>query len=126
MPVLWPLTLPWDDEAIKYDTIEEAQDRLLFTPTSAGPGKLRQRYTVGPANLSIPIVLSDTELTTLMDFYHDTLGGGALEFEWIHPRTGAGQYFRFQPGVMPAAQIISPNRYRVTLALQMVPGYPAS
>jgi len=122
MAVVWPVSLPQSDDALGYDMVEEAEDRLLYSPTSAGPGKLRPKYTVGPARVSIPTVYTETQLTTLLDFYHDTLHGGALAVDWKHPRTGADQRFRFQPGVMPAAQLITPNLYRVTLHLEMIPG----
>lgn len=122
MAVVWPATLPQNDDAIGYDTVEEAEDRLLYTPTTAGPGKLRAKYTKGPARISIPVVYSESQVNTLMDFYHNTLYGGALPFEWKHPRSGADQLFRFQPGVVPAVQLVTPDRYRVTLHLEMIPG----
>ncbi len=123
MAVSWPPSLPQGDAAQGYDTIEEAEDRLLFKDTTSGPGKLRPKYTSGPARVSMPMILTKAQLTTLMDFYHDTLKGGSLPFEWVHVRTGADQLFRFQPGVVPTAQMILADRYRVTLALEMIPGF---
>lgn len=122
MAITWPGGLPQGDAAIGDNLIEEGEDRVLYTKTTAGPGKLRPKYTIGPAKCSIPMVLTEAQVTTLMTFYNTTLYGGALAFDWVHPRTGLDQRFRFQPGVVPAVQMIVPDRHRVTLYLEMIPG----
>ncbi|MCK5020949.1 MAG: hypothetical protein KAS32_28300 [Candidatus Peribacteraceae bacterium] len=121
MAYTWPPTLPQGDEAIGYDSIESFPDRLLFTPTIQGPGKLRPRYTSAPANVSFNMVLTEAQVATLETFYNTTLVGGSLQFEWLHPRTGIDKYFRFQPGVVPTFQLLTPDKYRTTLHLQVMP-----
>ncbi len=121
MTVSWPGTLPGISKTGD-NSQESATDRLLFHKTTSGPGKLRARYTSGSARITIPMVMTLTEVTALMDFYEDTLQGGALPFDWSHPRTGSAQRYRFQPGVQPTVVRIIPGRFRVQLALEAIPG----
>jgi hypothetical protein len=118
MPLAWPPALP---AVAKYGGSEMGVDRLLHQETASGPGKLRSKYSTGIKVFTFPMILTETQADTLMDFYNDTSGGGALSFDFTHPRTGAAIVCRFKPGSMPLIVNFSFELYRVTLELEIIP-----
>ena len=116
MPVVWPAQLP-QDSFIGH--IETAPEERLRTGMDVGPPKMRRRFTAGVRNVEIPIVLTTSEATTLMDFYTSTLTGGVGAFDWKLPRTGATVSFRFV--APPKIEAIEPNVWRTALSLEILP-----
>ena len=118
MPLAWPLPLP---TVSLYGGSEAGTDKLIHHETDSGPGKLRSRYSTGIKDFTFPMILTEAQATELMTFYDDTSGGGALSFDFTHPRTGAAIVCRFKPGSQPLLANFSFERYRVTLELQIIP-----
>ncbi len=118
MPLAWPPTLP---TIPLYGGSEGGEARLIQQETEVGPGKLRSRYTRGLAPILFPMILTIPQATALMDFYNTTTGGGALSFDFLHPRSGAAIVCRFRPGSGPLLGNFSFGKYRVTLQLEIVP-----
>jgi hypothetical protein len=60
-----------------------------------GPPKVRQRSTAGYYSQTYNFQMTKAHLDTLMTFYITTCEGGALDFEYTHPRLATTQNFRF-------------------------------
>lgn len=66
------------------------------TQMSAGPAKVRRRFTAGVTLHTVELVLTRDQLTdTFRPFWMDTLQGGALAFEWRDWETQDPAEFRF-------------------------------
>ena len=115
--VTWPVTLPQDVLLEGYG--EQPPDEIIRTPMETGPAKVRRRSTAGPRPVSATIDLTRDQVETLDDFYRNTLGGGALSFDWVHARTQAAAKFRFlsQPVYRPESQ----TSWLATLNLEILP-----
>jgi len=116
MPVVWPVGLP-QDSLIRH--VETAPEERLRTEMDAGPPKMRRRMTAGVRPVEIPLILDDTQITTLMDFFTVTLKGGVDAFDWKLPRTGATVSFRFVDP--PKAEAVEPTVWSLTLNLEILP-----
>jgi len=68
---------------------------VIRSKMDVGPDKIRQRVTAGVRNFAVSFAISDTQFTTLDDFFTTTVKGGALSFDFPHPRTGATISVRF-------------------------------
>ena len=96
MAALWPASLP---QRFLQDpgTSENPPDVVVETQMDAGPPKARRRFTAGFRLVGGSLALTHAQRATLDTFYMDTLEGGALTFDWIHPITSAPATFRFMP-----------------------------
>lgn len=72
--------------------------------------------------LKVTVGLDRTEAATFDDFFCNTLGMGALPFDWTHPRTLADVTFRFVGGTPPHLQPEAGGvRWLATLTLEIMP-----
>lgn len=117
---VWPIDLPQDVFTEGYD--EGLPDVALRTQMDAGPAKTRRRHTAAPRPLNVTVGLSRAQAASFDDFFTEDLAGGALSFDWIHPRTLAAVTLRF---VTPPPPRIVPEpgaqRWRVALTLEVMP-----
>jgi len=113
----WPATLPQDALIDGYD--ERPPETALRTPMDAGPAKVRRRFTAGVRVVSATEALTRAQVDTLDAFYLTDLQGGALSFDWTHPRTQAAVQFRFVAGPRYAPQ--SQTDWLAQLRLEIVP-----
>lgn len=117
------MTLPvWDPalpQCLEYGYSEDLPETTIRTQMEYGPDKVRRRTTVGVGRIRGSVLLTREQAATLATFYDTSIAGGALPFEWVHPRTGATTRFRLvePPGI---AQI-SPRRWRASLSLEILP-----
>jgi hypothetical protein len=114
---IWPETLPAYFLIDGYG--ESEPDTVLRTPMETGPAKLRRRGTNAVRPVRGMIRISYAQRTTLSAFYQDTLAGGTLPFEWVHPTTREAATFRFvsKPAYTPAAGV----KLNATLDLEILP-----
>ncbi len=117
MVAVWPADLPSDVLRQGYD--EACAPVKLRTQMDAGPPKQRRRFTAGVKPLTVVLSLTRAQVATLEAFHDDTLQGGALPFEWTHPRTLATVQFRFVDEPRWSTQ--SEVDWRATLALEVLP-----
>ena len=82
----WPDSLPQALQIPGYSRTRNPE--ALRTATDAGPAKRRRRFTAASEPHSGQVTLNKAQLTTLKDFYFDSLQGGALEFDWTDPISG--------------------------------------
>ena len=115
---IWPAGLP---QLVAVDGYgEQPPDTTLRTRMDAGPAKVRRRFTAGVRPLSVRLDLDATQVGVLDAFYVATLEGGALAFDWVHPRTQAAATLRF---VRPPAYrpLSSDAAWSAALQLELLP-----
>lgn len=81
----WPASLPQSPRVIGYG--ETFKSTAIQTAMDAGPPKTRQRFTAAPVPWETEYLLNATQVETLRAFFEETLAGGTLPFDSIHPRT---------------------------------------
>ena len=80
----WPATLPQDVEIPEYSN--PFGDRTIRSEMESGPSFARPRSTVGVDPATWRIELTRAQVDILEDFYKNTLAGGSLRFNFLHPR----------------------------------------
>ena len=95
MAILWPSNLPLNPLLAGY--AESIPSNVLRTQMDAGPAKTRRRSAAKPWSMSVSFSCTNEQAVTLSEFVQDTIKGGALRFEWTHPRTGANIECRIVP-----------------------------
>ena len=115
---VWPVGLPQLTAVEGYG--EAPPDTALRTNMDAGPAKVRRRSTAGIRPLSVQFDLDAAQVETLDAFYVATLQGGALSFDWVHPRTQAAATLRFvqPPAYRPHG---SDAAWRAVVQLEVLP-----
>ncbi|MGE0256916.1 MAG: hypothetical protein AB7N54_20005 [Alphaproteobacteria bacterium] len=113
----WPDTLPQDVLLDGYD--EAFPDVMLRTQMDAGPAKVRRRFTAAVVPMQVTVPLTRTQVATLATFFNDTLEGGTLPFDWVHPRTQDAATFRFTAPPKPRPQ--SSMAWLAVLQLEILP-----
>ncbi len=114
----WPASLP---QRVAVDGYGEGPpDTTVRSRMDAGPAKVRRRFTAGVRPLSLQLDLDGAQVETLDGFFEATLLGGALAFDWVHPRTQAAATLRFvrPPAYRPLA---SDAAWQAVLQLEILP-----
>jgi hypothetical protein len=114
----WPASLPQHVLVEGYD--EAPPDVLLRTEMDAGPAKVRRRFTAGVRELRCAILCDSDQLDDLEEFFRDEIAGGALPFDWVHPRTQDAASFRFVRRFTIAPEP-GAKYWRVGLELEILP-----
>lgn len=96
MAAVWPASLPQRLQASPGAT-EQPPNVVLETQMDVGPPKARRRYTAGFRIVGGTLALTHAQRATLDAFFMDTLEGGALPFDWVHPITAEPATMRFMP-----------------------------
>ena len=116
MAETWPLGLP--QSALIEGFAEQLPNVVVRTSMDMGPVKVRRRYTAAPASFRLMLSLTKDQLALFRTFFNDTLEGGALTFDWVHPVTQSAIELRFQ--APPTIQAVSPDVFNVALALEEI------
>lgn len=85
MPV-WPVSLPKPLAAGFRETLPVTTIR---TEMEQGPAKVRRRTTAAIRKMSMSFLMTKAEIETLENFFLVTVAGGAIAFDFTHPRTGS-------------------------------------
>lgn len=98
---VWPATLP--TRVLVDGYAERPADVVLRSKTDTGPGKARRRSTAARRPIKCTIAVDGVQLDDLEAFFDDTLKGGSIPFDWVHPRTGLAATFSFSspPEIAP-------------------------
>ena len=112
--LVWPLALPQRPGVGGYQ--ERFSETALRTPMEAGAAKARQRFTVAPREIEVSFRMTAAQVAVMRVFYEETLGGGTLPFDWIHPRSVGSSSFRFVEA--PRVSATSANLFSVTAKLE--------
>lgn len=113
----WPGTLPTAPLLDGYT--ETPPDTTIRTASDTGPNKIRRRFTAGVRKFMVRTLLTTAQVATLDTLYITTLEGGALPFDWTHPRTGASVSFRFVGP--PVYSAVTYGYYNATMSLEIMP-----
>lgn len=81
---VWPGSLP--EYVLQSGYGEEKQDQALRQPMEGGASKTRRRFTARFDLIDIRLMMTNEQVTLFETFYEDTLKGGTLNFDWVHPR----------------------------------------
>lgn len=90
----WPTSLP--QYVLEQGYNEQLPDQTVETQMDTGPVKVRRRFTVAPRRFGVVVVMDPDQIAVFEEFYGDTLAGGSLSFDWVHPRTRVSKTFRFR------------------------------
>lgn len=113
----WPPTLP---AAPLAEGFRETMPALTVrTEMEAGPAKVRRRTTAGVGRISIAYLLSAAQVATLESFVKHDLAGGALAFNFTHPRHGATVRCRFAR--LPEHAAVNPEFFKSSFELEILP-----
>ena len=109
----WPTTLPQLPQSRGYSE-DVDYGRLDFKP-STGDTKSRRRYSRETLRLSFNLLLTDSQVTILLDFFSNDLNEGITKFDWKHPRTQEVADFMFAE--KPSIRNIGYNKYIASINL---------
>ncbi|BAQ18301.1 hypothetical protein [Methyloceanibacter caenitepidi] len=112
----WPLSLPTLPLRDGYE--EELAETRLRTSMDAGPAKMRGRFSAGMDTISLAFHMTKAQVAILESFYKNTLGGGALPFDYVHPRTLEQRSFRFVSA--PKWSEIAPDLWGAVLQVEFL------
>lgn len=116
---IWPSTLP---QKPKTDYSETNGVIILRTAMDAGPAKMRRRGK-RTDTMQVSYDLSTAQVAILDTFVKDSLMG-TIRFGFPHPRLGTVVEVRIVPqqdGALYSLGYILPERYSVTLQLEILP-----
>ena len=113
----WPATLP--QSPLTEGFTETAPATVLRTEMDQGPAKIRQKTTAGVRRLGLGFILSKAQTAILDAFFTADAKGGAVAFDFPHPRTGTTLSCRFTEP--PRYQALNGELFRATLALEVLP-----
>ncbi|MBI3441732.1 MAG: hypothetical protein HY052_08055 [Proteobacteria bacterium] len=113
----------WPDALPAYPLLEGFHEMVpktaLRTDMEQGPAKVRLRTTAAVRGMTLNYLMSKAQVTALETFYLATLQGGALAFDFIHPRSNAAVSCRFvRP---PEYSTSNGNFFTVAIALEVLP-----
>jgi len=113
----WPSSLP--QSPLVSGFAETPPMTSLRTEMDQGPAKVRQRTTAGIRKLQMSFNMTKAQIATLDTFYNTTISGGALKFDFTHPRTASTVSVRIvnPPSYAP----INGEYYSVGLELEQLP-----
>lgn len=115
----WPATLPQRLHTQGFQI--DAPQGAIRSDTSTGKPYQRQRFTAAITPFSGRMFVNKTQWQTLIDFFTNTLGHGALEFDWVHPITEDAATVRFDANNPPQVTAISGELFAVQLNLEIIP-----
>lgn len=114
----WPSTLPGPTS--QNLTITPLVDPVITTSMEAGAPKRRRRFTAVPNAVTLMLVLTADQCTTLDTFVATTLQD-VLPFDWKDFRTGAAATYVFQKRPSYSLFAAGANLWQAQIQLQQVP-----
>jgi len=112
----WPASLP-DPHIDNYQ--ESRQDQVLRSQMDTGSPKTRRRFTASISNINLKWIMTGTQISTLETFFEYTISGGALSFDWIHPRKQSTVSAKFKKPYQ--LSFLGNNYYKVTATFEILP-----
>lgn len=80
---------PVDKPFLMAGYAEDKPDNRIWANPKTRIGPVRRRFTAVPEIIGGSMRVSAQQMQTVLDFFDHTLADGSLEFDWVHPRTGA-------------------------------------
>ena len=82
--IVWPSSLPQRPTVGGYQ--ERFADTVLRTAMETGAAKTRRRFTAAPRQVEVTFRVNAAQAAIFKSFFEETTAGGALPFDWVHPR----------------------------------------
>lgn len=115
---IWPSTLP---QFVLQDGYREApSDIVKRTLMEVGPPKQRPLFTRGFKKLPVQLSMDLDQVAIFKAFYQDTLLGGTIPFQWVHPRTQEVKTFRANVMEEHSINGDAGRNYKVALVLEVL------
>lgn len=118
----WPATLP---QSLLASLKRTRQSGKVRSDMDTGPAKQRARFTAVALHYDGSLMLTGTQLAAFETFYEDTLGQGAVAFDWIDPVTDVAASLRFRSDpedtLVRAHDDPDKRLYSVTMPLERLP-----
>lgn len=112
----WPASLP---KPLANGFRETPPMTVIRTEMEQGPAKVRRRTTAAIRKMSLTFLMTKTEIATLETFFLTTVAGGAIAFDFTHPRTGSTAVCRFiRP---PEYGANNGTRFQIDVELEVLP-----
>lgn len=113
----WPQSLP--PAPLLDGFVETVPETIIRTAMDQGPAKVRQRSSAGVRVFQMSFLLTKVQTAVFDNFYLNTLNGGALMFDFTHPRTGETLALRI---TKPPEYTAQNSRYfRINLNAEALP-----
>lgn len=113
----WPNTLP------AYPLLDGFHETVpkttIRTDMEQGPAKVRLRTTTAVRVMTLGYLMNKAQVTALETFYLATLQGGALAFDFTHPRSNGIISCRFTKP--PEYTTSNGNFFKVSMELEALP-----
>ena len=109
----WPSSLPSPLlEGYKKEIVES----VLRQNPDNGPPIARRRFTSGGETIVFKILIDDTQLTTLENFYYNTTNYGVELFNFTDPLTNTNKECQFI--APPSYEVVSQNQIKATIQVR--------
>ncbi len=119
--VSWPRSLPQEWFSQEAPPAYAPVDNTIRTQNSAGPNKLRRKFTAQVENITLTRELSESEIAILEDFVKVKLGE-VNRFMWVNFTTGRPAEYRFVAGWSSVKRtFFGGDVWTVALTLEMMP-----
>lgn len=120
--IIWPLDLP--QAGLVDGTSETFAELAVRFQTDTGPAQVRRRSSTNTRSISMRMFLTPAQYALLEEFWHETIGGGAEPFAWVHPITGDSVDYRMV--APPQLEMVTPRtgpaqKLSVSLSLEIIP-----
>lgn len=89
----WPSGLPQD---LLLGASIADDDSVVRTAMDSGPSSTRNRFTAITQSVTVPILLTGSQLAIFNTFRRTTLQYGSLPFQWKHPQTDETVIYKFK------------------------------
>lgn len=129
---IWPPSLPQSPITNGYK--ESMPSNLLRSEAEYGPAKVRRRGGAKPVTVKATYILSTEEVEILDEFVYESIGGGAICFDWPRPRfsvsSNGSKYVRAR--IVPSSDGLysksnvgnTVDFWQVDLSLEIFPDVP--
>lgn len=115
---IYPPELPQFVQLDGYD--ETLPFPVKRTRMQSGPAKQRREFTAAETAMKFPTdIMTAAQAVIFEAFYSETLKHGALEWDWVHPRTQAAKTYRFTGAPKPIP--VGGGKVYYVLPLEIMP-----
>lgn len=112
----WPVTLP---QKFQHEGYQESLPKSFLRSDMGDPAQVRDRGKAMPKPFQGVMIVSDSQIADLEDFWATDLDGGALVFDFPDPDGSGTVKARFVSE--PVYSALGASIYKVALSLEEMP-----
>jgi hypothetical protein len=110
----WPGNLPAYVNEGGYS--EALPDQALESEMDSGPPRVRRRFSTNWRPFGFQMSMTAAQKLAFETFYNDTLFGGTMPFDWVHPIHRTAATFRFRK---PTPKVVAVQGEKVIMAFAL-------